>query len=329
MSQATETGITARVPYRIGMQGWWEIARRLFKSIGENNISILAAGVAFYSLLAIFPALAAIVTTYALLADPQTVAEHLAKAAGFLPGDVMDIFNEQLSTLSMRPAEGLSLQLIIGLLFAIWSAHKGVDALTAAIGVAYREPETRGFIRLNVLTYLLTAAAVLFSVIILALLVVLPSITALLILPDWWNIFIPIIRWVIFVAVVSLAIATLYKYAPSRRAAQWKWLSTGAVLATILWLAGSALFSLYVSQFGTYNETYGALGAIVVLLLWLFISSYAIIIGAALNAEMEFQTVRDTTLGPARPMGQRGAVVADTVPASHPETVSQAENRAD
>ena len=253
-------------------------------------------------------------TTYAVLADPQTVAEHLSKASGFLPGDVMDIFNEQLSTLSSQPAEGLSFKLIFGVLFAIWSAHKGVDALTAAIGVAYKEPETRNFFRLNLLTYLLTAAAILFTVIILALLVVLPSITAFLMLPDWWNLLIPIVRWLVFVAVVSLAIATLYKYAPARRPAQWKWLSTGAVLATILWLAGSALFSFYVSQFGTYNETYGALGAIVVLLLWLFISSYAIIIGAALNAEMEFQTTRDTTLGPARPMGERGAVVADTTP---------------
>lgn len=316
MSQEMEQGGRAKAPYRISLQGWWEIVRRLVKSIGEKNISILAAGVAFYSLLAIFPALAAIVTSYALLADPQTVAEHLSKAAGFLPGDVMDIFNQQLSTLSSRPAQGLSFQLIFGLLFAIWSAHKGVDALTAAIGVAYKEPETRSFIRLNVLTYLMTAAAVLFTVIILALLVVLPSITAMLSLPDWWNLFVPVVRWVIFMAVVSLAIATLYRYAPSRRAAQWKWLSTGAVLATILWLVGSALFSFYVSQFGTYNETYGALGAIVVLLLWLFISSYAIIIGAALNAEMEYQTTRDTTLGPARPMGERGAVVADTIPTS-------------
>ncbi len=314
MIQETHKIGQAKVPYRIGPQGWLDIARRLFKSIGEKNMSILAAGVAFYLLLAIFPALAAIVTTYALLADPQTVAEHLSKASGFLPGDVMDIFNEQLSTLSSQPAEGLSFKLIFGVLFAIWSAHKGVDALTAAIGVAYKEPETRNFFRLNLLTYLLTAAAILFTVIILALLVVLPSITAFLMLPDWWNLLIPIVRWLVFVAVVSLAIATLYKYAPARRPAQWKWLSTGAVLATILWLAGSALFSFYVSQFGTYNETYGALGAIVVLLLWLFISSYAIIIGAALNAEMEFQTTRDTTLGPARPMGERGAVVADTTP---------------
>lgn len=314
MMVETGRGRRAHAPYRIGLRGWWDIARRLFISIGENNMSILAAGVAFYSLLAIFPALAAIVTTYALLANPQTVVTHLEKARNFLPGDVMSIFTEQLTALSSQPSEGLSFQLIFGLLLALWSAHKGVDALTAAIGVAYKEPETRSFIRLNILTYVLTAAAVLFVVVILSLLVVLPSITAVLPLPDWWNTFIPVARWIVFVAVVSLAIATLYRFAPSRRPAKWKWLSTGAVLATLLWLTGSALFSVYVSQFGTYNETYGALGAIVVLLLWLFISSYAIIIGAALNAEMEYQTVSDTTLGESRPMGERGAVVADTLP---------------
>ncbi len=313
MTDENTRGRQARVPYRITLLGWWDIARRLFNRIGEQNISILAAGVAFYSLLAIFPALAAIVTTYALMADPQTVAEHLAKAQAFLPGDVMSIFDEQLSALSSRPSEGLSIKLIGGILLAIWSAHKGVDALTRAIGVAYREPETRGFFTLNLVTYLMTAAAVLFMVVILVLLVVLPSITALFHLPDWWNLFVPIVRWLVFVAVVSLAIATLYRFAPARRPAKWRWLSTGAIVATLMWLSGSALFSLYASQFGSYNETYGALSAIVVMLLWLFISSYAIILGASLNAEMEHQTRRDTTLGPDRPMGERGATVADTV----------------
>lgn len=313
MTQENAKDRLARTPLRITLKGWWEIGHRLFNSIGEQNISILAAGVAFYSLLAVFPALAAIVTTYALLADPETVADHLSRAQGFLPGDVMSIFDDQLSTLSARPVDGLSIKLVGGILLAIWSAHKGVDALTRAIGVAYQEPETRGFFKLNLLTYLMTAAAVLFMVVILALMVVLPSITALFPLPAWWRTLIPVVRWLVFVAVVSLAIATLYRFAPARRPAKWQWLSTGAVVATLMWLSGSALFSLYASQFGSYNETYGALSAIVVMLLWLFISSYAIILGAALNAEMEHQTRRDTTLGPDRPMGQRGAIVADTI----------------
>jgi membrane protein len=309
----SDRGRQARVPYHIDRAGWLDIARRIFNSIGEKNLSILAAGVAFYCLLAIFPALTAIVTTYALLADPQTVADHLARAESFLPADVLDIFTQQLTALSARPADGLSIQLIAGLLFAVWSAHKGVDALVRAIGVAYQEPETRGFIHLNLVTYLMTLAAVLFVVILLILLVVLPSITALFSLPDWWNTFVPLVRWLVFIGVVSLAIAALYRFAPPRSPAQWKWLSTGAVVATLLWLIGSGLFSFYVSRFGSYNETYGALGAIVVLLLWLFISSYAVILGAVLNAEMEHQTLRDTTQGPAMPMGERGAVVADTV----------------
>lgn len=319
MTQEVSSSRRASTPLRITLKGWWDIALRLVNSIGEQNISILAAGVAFYSLLAMFPALAAIVTTYALLADPQTVAEHLSNAQAFLPGDVMSIIDEQLSTLSSRPGEGLSLKLIGGILLAIWSAHKGMDALTRAIGVAYQEPETRGFFKLSLVTYLMTAAAVLFMVVILILLVVLPSITALLSLPDWWTTLVPVARWLLFVAIVSLAIATLYRYAPARRPAKWRWLSTGAIVATLMWLSGSALFSFYASQFGSYNETYGALSAIVVMLLWLFISSYAIILGAALNAEMEHQTRYDTTLGPDRPMGQRGAIVADTL-AQSPST---------
>lgn len=313
MKSKQAKGRWTRVPYRMTIAGWWDILRRLVASIGERNISILAAGVAFYSLLAMFPALAAIVSTYALLADPQTVTSHLASAQSFLPADVSEILDQQLSALSSRPTEGLSLKLVAGVLLALWSAHKGVDALTRAIGVAYQEPETRGFLKLNLLTYLMTAGAVLFVVVVLVLLVVLPSITALLPLPEWWNLLVPVLRWLMFVAVVSLAIALLYRVAPARRPAKWRWLSIGAVVATLMWLSGSALFSFYVSQFGTYNETYGTLGAIVVLLLWLFISSYALIIGAVLNAELEHQTRVDTTRGPERAMGERGAVVADTI----------------
>lgn len=306
-------GRQAKTPVHISARGWWDILRRVWKTVGDQNLSILAAGVAFYALLAIFPAMAAIITVYALVADPQTVVLHLAQAEGILPGDVLSIFDEQLLALASRPAEGLSIKLLVGVLFAVWSAHKGVDALVAAIGVAYHEPETRGVIRLKILTYLLTLAAVLFAIIILILLVILPSVTALLPTPSWWKTLVPLARWVTFIAIVSFTIGVLYRYAPARNAAQWKWLSTGAVTATILWLIGSVAFSFYVSSFGTYNETYGTLGAIVVLLLWFFISSYAVILGAALNAEMEHQTKRDTTQGPDSPIGQRGAVVADNL----------------
>lgn len=313
MNSHTPRGRTAESPNHLTLQGWWDILRRVWRTVGEQNLSILAAGVAFYALLAIFPAMAAIITVYALVADPQTVSMHLSQAQGILPGEVLTIFDEQLMSLSSRPVEGLSIKLIFGVLFAVWSAHKGVDALVAAIGVAYHEPETRGVIRLNILTYLLTLAAVFFVIIILMLLVILPSVTALIPMPSWWQTLVPLARWLTFIAIVSLTIGVLYRYAPARSAAKWKWLSTGAVVATALWLIGSAAFSFYVASFGTYNETYGTLGAIVVLLLWFFISSYAIIIGAALNAEMEHQTNRDTTQGSEKPIGQRGAVVADTL----------------
>jgi len=313
MSTNTPRGRQAVKPLQISALGWWDIIKRVFDAVGKERMSILSAGVAFYSLLAIFPAFAAILTVYALVADPQTVTEHLQRASGLLPGDVLAIFNDQLLSLASKPTQGLGVNLIVGLLFAVWSAHKGVDALVSAIGAAYHEPETRGFIRLKAVTYAMTMAAVIFVVAVLVLMVVVPSVTAMLPTPGWWQTIAPILRWVIFIAIVSLAIGTLYRFAPARRPAQWRWLSLGAVCATILWLIGSAAFSFYVSRFGTYNETYGTLGAIVVLLLWFFISSYAIILGAALNAEMEHQTLRDTTKGAPRPIGERGATVADTV----------------
>lgn len=313
MKTKSQRGRQAGTPNEITLLGWWDIAKRLVRAIGEQNMSILAAGVAFYSMLAIFPAMGAIVTIYALVADPQLVSQHLSAAGSFLPADVLKILDNQLLALTSRPTGGLSWNLLIGILFAVWSAHRGVDALVAAIGVAYHEPESRGLIKLNILTYTLTLAAVLFIVIILILMIIIPSITSLFPVPSWWDYVMPIVRWVLFLAIVSVAVATLYRFAPARRAAQWVWLSPGAVIATLLWLLGSAGFSFYVTQFGTYNETYGTLGAIIVLLLWFFISSYSILIGAAINAEMEHQTKTDTTKGPDRPFGERDAVVADTV----------------
>jgi len=306
-------GRQAVKPFQISTLGWRDIIKRVFDAVSKERMSILSAGVAFYSVLAIFPAFAAILTVYALVADPQTVTEHLHRANGLLPGDVLVIFNDQLSSLASRPAQGLGMNLIVGLLFAVWSAHKGVDALVSAIGAAYHEPETRGFFKLQAITYAMTMVAVIFVVLLLVLMVVVPSITAMLPTPGWWETIAPVLRWIIFIAIVSLAIGTLYRFAPARRPAQWRWLSLGSICATVMWLIGSAAFSFYVSRFGTYNETYGTLGAIIVLLLWFFISSYAIILGAALNAEMEHQTLRDTTKGAPRPIGERGATVADTV----------------
>ena len=307
-----ERGRQATSPTGIPPKGWWDIVRRVFAKLIAQNVSILAAGVAFYAMLALFPALGAIVTTYALIADPADVPEHFNRLSGILPPDVASIIDRQLTALASRE-QGLGVQLVLGLLFAIWSARRGVDALVRAITVAYEEKETRNILKMNALTYVLTLGAVMLLVTTIALLVALPTALAFLPLSGLATFAARAGSWVIFFGVMIFAISLLYRFAPPRRSARWRWLSPGALLATLLWVAGSAGFSLYVTSFGSYNETYGTLGAIIVLLLWFFLSAFAIVLGAATNAEMEHQTARDTTVGGAQPMGERGAYVADTL----------------
>ena len=312
VARERDRGREAYSPVGIPPKGWWDIVRRVFAKVVAQNVSILAAGVAFYAMLALFPALGAIVTTYALIADPTDVSEHFNQLSGILPPDVASIIDRQLTALASRD-QGLGLQLVLGLLFAIWSARRGVDALVRAITVAYDEKETRNIIKMNALTYVLTLGAVMLLVTTVALLVALPTALAFLPLSALTTFAARAGSWVIFFGVMILAISLLYRFAPPRRSARWRWLSPGAFLATVLWVAGSAGFSLYVTSFGSYNETYGTLGAIIVLLLWFFLSAFSIVLGAATNAEMEHQTARDTTVGGAQPMGQRGAYVADTL----------------
>ena len=306
-------GRRALTPFSIPPRGWWDILRRVFTKVMEQNVSILSAGVAFYAMLALFPALGALVTVYALIADPADVATHFEQLSGILPVEVANIIGDQLTSLTERGEQRLGFGLLFGLLFAIWSARRGIDALVRAVTVAYEERETRGFIHMSVLTYVLTFGAVMLVVTTIALLVALPTLLAFLPLSGLASLAGRAGGWIVFFAVVMFALSTLYRYAPPRRSANWRWLSPGAFAATFLWIAGSAGFSIYVASFGSYNETYGTLGAIIVLLLWFFLSSYAIVLGAALNAEMEHQTARDTTVGGAQPMGERGAYVADTL----------------
>ena len=306
-------GRNATTPFAIPPKGWWDIVRRVFDKVGAQNVSILAAGVSFYAMLALFPALGAIVTTYALIADPTDVATHFAQLTDILPPDVATIINDQLTSLASREQQRLGLGLLFGILFAIWSARRGVDALVRAITVAYDERETRGIIRMNLLTYALTFGAIMLLVTMIALLVALPALLAWFPLPGLATLAARTGGWLIFFAVVMTALGVLYRFAPPRRSARWRWVSPGAVVATLLWVAGSAAFSYYVTSFGSYNETYGTLGAIIVLLLWFFLTAFAIVLGAALNAEMEHQTGRDTTVGGEQPMGERGAFVADTL----------------
>jgi membrane protein len=304
-------GKEAETPREIPRSGWWSILKRVYASMTSKNLSILAGGVAFYAMLAIFPALAALVAIYGLIADPATVQRQIGEIRGVIPAEAQNLIATYLKSLVSAGSSKLGISLIVGVAVALWSARAGTVSLIQALNVAYEEPEKRGVIRFEAGALAMTIAAIVFAIIMLALIAAVPA--AMQFLPFGSNVKIIgyAAPWPILIALMSLALAATYRYAPSRHEAKWRWVSWGSVLATILWLAASAAFSIYVAKFGNYDKTFGSLGAVVVLLTWLYISAYVVLLGACLNAEMERQTERDTTEGPEKPMGARGARMAD------------------
>jgi membrane protein len=306
-------GYHADKPQQIPKPGWWEVLKRTWNEIGEDNISHFAAGVGFYAHIAIFPAFGALVALYGLIANPTDVERHTTLLAAFMPAESLKLLTDALHNLVAKNHAGLSVGLVVSVLLAIWSARVGTGALMTALNVAYGEREKRNFIWFNVVALTLTGGLVLFGIVATFTVAVIPAVLHFLPFPDSWINIISAVRWPILFVLVMVALAVIYRIAPSREHPRWQWVSPGAVGATVLWVIGSALFSLYVGRFGSYNETYGSLGAVVVLLLWFWLSSYIILAGAELNAELERQTARDTTTGAPRPMGTRGARMADTV----------------
>lgn len=306
-------GRRADEPQEIPPTGWWYILKRLARDISDDNISLMAAGVAFYALLSLAPALTALVALYGLVFDPSQVQAQVAALEGMIPEEARRLIADQLTTIVQGGSSTLGVSFIISLVIAIWSANSGTSALITALNVAYAEREKRNLLRYYGGTLFLTAAAVLFGIVSLVLVAIIPAVVGLLPLGDFGKTLVDWMRWPPLVLLFAMALAVVYRYAPSRNEPRWSWVSAGAILATVLWIAGSGLFSLYVEKFATYNKTYGSLGAVVVLLMWLWLSAYAVLIGAELNAEMEHQTARDTTDAPKKPMGRRGAYVADTV----------------
>jgi membrane protein len=306
-------GRGARVPTDVPARGWRDVLRRSWREIKSDRLSIIAAGVAFYALLAVFPTLLALVAVYGLVADPGDVERQLASFAGLLPSEAADVLLAQLHDLVQTDRGALGLGAVLGLVLALWSASAGVRTLMEALNVAYDEDERRGFLRFHGTALLLTTAGIVGFVAIVGVLVAVPVATAWLGLESTLGTLVNLARWPLLAVAVMAGLAVLYRYGPSRRAPRWQWASAGAVLAMVLWVVASAGFSFYVSRFGNYNATYGAAGAIVVLLMWFLLSAYVVLVGAEVNAELERQTKRDTTVGPAQPQGRRGAHAADTL----------------
>lgn len=306
-------GRTADEPHQIPPAGWWDILKRLFADIGRDNVSLMAAGIAFYGLLSLAPGFTALVALYGLMFDPSQVQAQVAAMEGMIPEEARRLIADQLTTIVQGSSSTLGVGFVVSLGLAIWSANSGTSALMQALNVAYGEREKRSVLRYYATALLLTAAAVLFGILSLILVAIIPVVVGLLPLGDFGKKLVDWIRWPVLTILFATGLSVVYRYAPSRNEPRWSWVSWGAVAATILWIIGSALFSLYVEKFATYNKTYGSLGAVVVLLMWLWLSAYAVLVGAELNAEMEHQTARDTTDPPKKPMGRRGAYVADTV----------------
>ena len=300
-------------PGKIPRPGWRNILLRVKQEQSDDNLAIIAAGVAFYWLLAVFPAMAGLIAIYGLVTEPQQVQEQIQTVSRLLPQQAQAVIANQATRIAEQSADTLQLAAVLGFLGALWSSAKGVKALMQSLNIAYGEEEERGFFKLNGLALLLTLGALILGVVALGLVVALSPLLGNIGLGFAARTIVNILRWPVLAALAIFALGVVYRYAPDRERSEWRWVNVGAVTATVLWLAASGLFSWYVSNFGNYNETYGSVGAIIILLMWFLITAYVILLGAELNSEIERQTSTDTTDGRRQPMGRRGAYAADTV----------------
>jgi membrane protein len=281
--------------------------------ISSNRVLSTSGGVAFFALLAAFPAIAAIVSLYGLFADASTIGRHLSLLSGILPDGVLLLIADQITLISRQGNETLGTAFVVSLLIAVGSANSGMAALFDALNVVYDEEEKRSLMRFYATTVLFTLAGIIFVIVAIAGIVVLPLVLRFVGLAATTEWLIAILRWPILLATIVVSLACIYRYGPSRNDARWRWVTWGSVVGALLWVAASMLFSWYVATFDSYNKTYGSLGAAIGFMVWLWISAVIVLLGGELNAEMEHQTARDTTAGVPKPLGARGAMMADHV----------------
>jgi membrane protein len=306
-------GRHAQHPWQFPAAGWRDILLRVFQKIGEDNASLVAAGIALNSLLAIFPALAVAVLIYGLFSSPASVTQDMQPFFAILPPDAAKLLQDQLQSLAAPTNVKLGLGALLSALLAFWSARQGISAIITATNIAYYERERRSFLTQVGLSLGFTLSAVIAFLVMLVLGVAVPLIVQVLPLGPAAATTILVCRWVLLWLFAVGTLTVVYRYAPDRRQPKWRWVTWGSAVAATLWLLGSVLFELYVNHFSSYGATYGAIGGVIVLIMWFYLGGYAIVLGAEINAEMEHQTAVDTTEGPPKPMGKRGAYVADTL----------------
>ncbi|APX88401.1 ribonuclease BN [Brevirhabdus pacifica] len=306
-------GRNARSPWQIPPAGWKDTLFRIKDEIGEDHVGLIAAGVAFYGLLALFPGITACMAIAGLLTEPTTIVDQLDRIGQLLPPEAASIIITQARDVAGSQEGGLGLAAVLGIALAIWSASKGVGSLIEGLNVAYDESEKRGFVKLKLVTLGLTVMLVFGLLVGLSTSLVVPAILSAIGLGAMVEFLLGGLTWVVMFALTIFGLAVFYRYGPSRDKPEWRWVTPGAAVACVLWLIGSAGFAWYVANFGSYNETFGTLGGAIILLMWLWLSAYIVLLGAELDAELEAQTRYDTTTGPSEPMGQRGAEKADNL----------------
>ena len=296
-AQEPHRGRQAESPSDIPPPGWKDIILRIYQNIGKHRVIALAAGVAFYALLAIFPAIAALVAIYGFFADPATISSHLDSVAGLLPGGAIDVIRDQMTRIASHGRSTLGVTFGFGLGVSLWSANAGIKAIIDSLNLVYNEEEKRGFIKLNLVSLTFTFLAILFVLFAIAAIAVVPVVLAYVGLGDLTATLVNYGRWPILFVVVAAGLAALYRYGPSRSRPKWRWITWGSAFAAVAWMVVSLLFSWYAANFGSYNETYGSLGAVIGFMMWLWLSAIVLLLGAELDAEMEHQTAKDTTTG--------------------------------
>ncbi len=311
---AAAIGRYATSPFQIPWKGWVRVAKRMFARFGEADISLRCAGVAFFTFFSIFPAIAAAVLTYGLFLDRTLLRTHLDSIQPLIPPQAYTIISDRLDALLAQPEAGLGIGLVLSLGIALWSGSRGVGSLVGLISEAYREDDERNFIVSALLSVGLTVGGIIFLAVAILTVAALPALFLALPLGAYFEWLVLLLRWPLLFLFVMSALMVLYRLGPDRKDAKLVWLVPGAFVGTLGWLALSLGFSFYVQNFGNYSATFGSLSVAVVTMLWMYYSILVFASGAILNAEAEMQTRMDSTTGPPKPVGQRGAVVADQIP---------------
>ena len=283
-------------PWKMSFGGWKEVLVRTWSEQSEDNISLAAAGVAFYGFLALVPLLGAVVLTYGIAADPQTVLLNMKSLTSVLPGDIAKLIGDQLMSVVRTSASKKGLGLIVALAVALWGARNAATSIITALNIAYEEEETRSTIRVNLLALAITAGGVVMAVLALLAITALSYLQKILPhLPDLFIVLGKLLSYVALLLGAAAGAATLYRFAPSRHEARWEWITPGSMLASILWLILTLGFGFYVAHFGNYNKAYGALATVVILVTWMYLSAYVFLLGAELNSQLERQTKSGST----------------------------------